>query len=151
MICIATVKPVVQAELTIHNLPWVAVGDLLGPGKINKHNSEKKVRIKEGSMEDIERQTKNAGHDPSSNRELLKVLKQKNHITKQGFRKINQTVYMKDWYVLRKNHQGAIVIILMRGDNDLNKNIISLILMQCITTVKIYKKVWMGEISVAYI
>lgn len=53
----------VQARLTIPNLPGVAAGDLPGPGERNKQNPEKKLRIKEASVADPEHQTKTAGHD----------------------------------------------------------------------------------------
>ena len=66
----------VQAELIIHNLPGVTTGDLPDPGEQNKQNPEKKLRIKEVSMEELECQTKIPGHDSSDNREILEVLKQ---------------------------------------------------------------------------
>lgn len=70
----------VQAELIIHNLPGVAAGDLPDPRERNKQNPEKKLRIKEVSMEELEHQTKILGHDSSDNREILEVWKQENQL-----------------------------------------------------------------------
>ena len=79
-------------------------------------------------MEDIEYQTKNPGHNSSRSKELLEVLKQNNQCKKQGFRKMNQTVYMKDCHALRgRDHWEANIIIQMRGDEGMNNNILPLI------------------------
>ena len=88
----------VQTELIIHNLPGVAAGDLPDPGERNKQNPEKKLRIKEVSMEELEHQTKIPGHDSSDNREILEFLKQENQVKKQL--KINQALYLKNCHRL---------------------------------------------------
>lgn len=88
----------VQAELIIHNLPGVAAGDQPDPEERNKQNPEKKLRIKEVSMEELEHQTKIPGHDSSDNRETLEVLKQENQVKKQL--KINQALHLKNCHRL---------------------------------------------------
>lgn len=88
----------VQAELIIHNLPGGAAGDLPDPGEENKQNPEKKLRINELSMGELEHQTKIPGHDSSDYREILEVLNQENQVKKQL--KINQALYLRNCHRL---------------------------------------------------
>lgn len=57
-------------------------------------------------MENLQHQTKTPGHNSTGNQEPLEVLKQENLTEKHCFKKMNQTVYMKD--CCRLEEEGSI-------------------------------------------